>query len=73
MQENKEPIVTLQHARQLKVCARGLKAVAIATIGEEGWKVFVKKGIPASALEGSKHPQIVQAVALAKQEFEGSK
>jgi len=70
MQVSDEPIVTIDHLRSLGLCAKGARDAAVALYGIEGWKRFVREGVPARLLADSQHPDIQAAVALAKREFE---
>lgn len=65
---DREIIVTLDHIRRLRLCAKGTRAVVIKTYGEVAWKHFLKHGATVEQLGHCPNPDIMAAIALAKRE-----
>lgn len=59
-----DPLVTLEHARAVAYCSRGMRAFAL----QHGldWDEFRRQGLPASVLEATGDAMAIKAAAAAR-------
>lgn len=61
-----EPVVTMKHVRQLKLCSSGAREF-FARHGLD-WAAFVREGLPASVLEATGDAFAINTARLAREE-----
>lgn len=61
-----EAIVTLEHCRRLRYCARGMRAF-FARHGLD-WTAFRARGLPADEIEATGDAMAIRAAALARED-----
>lgn len=66
-----DAIVTLEHARRLGYCARGMRDFA-ERAGLD-WQAFRERGLPVGVLEATGDGMAIAAARLAREEQEGQK
>ncbi|MFT0531597.1 hypothetical protein ACMHYJ_02010 [Castellaniella hirudinis] len=64
----RDPMVTMRHVRQARMCRRGVKTWM--ELRGLDWMDFVRRGIPASALEATGDAIAIRVAALARAEVE---
>lgn len=60
-----DPLVTLEHCRALRYCARGMRAFFVRH--ELDWQRFRADGLPASELEATGDAMAIAAARLARE------
>lgn len=66
----REVIVTLEHCKRLKYCARGMRD--FFRRHELDWPRFRERGLPAETFEATGDAMAIAAAQLARQEQEGA-